>query len=45
MKLKRPNCGFEGGIREFSFMYETSIHVVEKQTLSEEREAYLSNMS
>jgi uncharacterized protein (DUF983 family) len=38
MKLKRLNCGFEGGIGEFSLMYETSIHVVEEQTLSEEGE-------
>jgi ribosomal protein S27AE len=38
MKLKCPNCGFEGEIGEFSFIYETTIYVVEKQTLSEERE-------
>jgi len=38
MKLKCPNCGFEGGVEEFSFMYETTIYVVEDQPLPEERE-------
>ncbi|MEM0506158.1 MAG: hypothetical protein QXW58_02715 [Thermosphaera sp.] len=38
MKLKCPKCGFEGDSKIFLFMYETTLYLLDHETIPEERE-------